>query len=91
MQAAAARAAQASSVQITPQHLPDNVGKTAREAPHALQAGDPDAVLRARIQTALELREGNITHVARDLGFGRPALYQTLRRLGIDPSSYRKR
>ncbi|MBI5535229.1 MAG: sigma-54-dependent Fis family transcriptional regulator [Deltaproteobacteria bacterium] len=91
VQAAAARAVQDSSKQITPRHLPETVGTKAPEAPSAPQGGDEDAVLRARIETALALRAGNITHVARDLGFGRPWLYQTLRRLGIDPASYRKR
>ena len=39
----------------------------------------------------LSLREGNVAQVARDLGFGRPWLYQTLKRLAIDPDSFRKR
>ena len=89
--AAAARATQDGSERITPRHLPDTVGKASPAPPAADQATDEDAVLRARIETALTLRAGNITHVARDLGFGRPWLYQTMRRFGIDPASYRKR
>ena len=93
---AAARAVSQSAARISPEHLPAELVAAAppsgAAAPAEARADDvEEAVLRARIETALSLREGNVAQVARDLGFGRPWLYQTLRRFGIDPDSYRKR
>lgn len=90
---AAARAVSAGSPRVLVEHLPPELGPPAAQ-PAAVEVRVSDveeAVLRARIETALALREGNVAQVARDLGFGRPWLYQTLRRFGIDPDSYRKR
>ncbi|MBK7586412.1 MAG: sigma 54-interacting transcriptional regulator [Myxococcales bacterium] len=90
---AAARAA-TDGGKITVEHLPPELGSRAEREPDAsgpLSTELEDAVLRARIETALSLREGNVAQVARDLGFGRPWLYQTLKRFGIDPDSFRKR
>jgi len=90
---AAARAVSAGAPRIAPEHLPaelaprDVTATSAESQPSDVE----EAVLRARIETALALREGNVAQVARDLGFGRPWLYQTLKRLGIDPDAYRKR
>ncbi len=92
---AAARAASAQSPRILPEHLGTPSMRPGRpsDAPPPPGGGEEveDAVLRARIETALALREGNVAQVARDLGFGRPWLYQTLKRFNIDPDSYRKR
>jgi transcriptional regulator with GAF, ATPase, and Fis domain len=89
---AAARASADGSARIGLEHLPPGLGAAARDSVAPAAGGDvEDAVLRAKIETALALREGNVAQVARDLGFGRPWLYQTLKRLGIDPDSYRKR
>jgi transcriptional regulator of acetoin/glycerol metabolism len=74
------------------EHLPAGLAprRGLSEAGTATQATD-DSVLRARIETALSLREGNVAQVARDLGLGRPWLYQMLRRLAIDPDAFRRR
>jgi transcriptional regulator with GAF, ATPase, and Fis domain len=84
----AARAQAARAPCINPEHVSPGASD-----PHPSQpppANSQADVMRARIETALRLREGNVAQVARDLGVGRPALYQTLKRLGIDPSAYRK-
>jgi DNA-binding NtrC family response regulator len=88
---AGARAVASGSDRILPEHL--ELGARSVRASEAPPPGADveDAVLRARIETALALREGNVAQVARDLGFGRPWLYQTLKRFDIDPDSYRKR
>jgi DNA-binding NtrC family response regulator len=91
---AAARALAEGADRIRTAHLPDGIvaKSPAADEPASAGAADvQDAVLRARIETALALREGNVAQVARDLGWGRPWLYQTLRRLAIDPDSYRRR
>lgn len=88
---AAARARAAGSDRILPEHL--ELGARSERSSVAPAPGSDveEAVLRARIETALALREGNVAQVARDLGLGRPWLYQTLKRFNIDPDSYRKR
>jgi DNA-binding NtrC family response regulator len=86
---AAARATAAASRAIELGHLPALAPSAATEA--AAAGGGEDVALRARIETALRLREGNVAQVARDLGCGRPWLYQALHRLGIAPEAFRKR
>jgi transcriptional regulator with PAS, ATPase and Fis domain len=44
---------------------------------------------RARIMEALAAAGGNVTQAARDLGVARSGLYETLRRLKLDPTSFR--
>jgi DNA-binding NtrC family response regulator len=90
---AAARALADGAERIGAQHLPESLKpkQRANEPESAAGEGDRDAVLRARIEMALSLREGNVAQVARDLGWGRPWLYQTLKRLAIDPDAYRRR
>ena len=45
---------------------------------------------RSRIVAALAEAGGNVTRAAKDLGVARSGLYETLRRLHIDPSKYRR-
>jgi DNA-binding NtrC family response regulator len=71
---------------IAPEHVPIEAQARAAAAP---QADPEDAILRERLVTALELRRGNVSVVARDLGVRRQAVYDDMRRLGIDPSRYR--
>jgi DNA-binding NtrC family response regulator len=56
----------------------------------APQLDERDVELRARVETALTLRNGNVSHVGRDLGLHRARLYELFERLGIDPTAYRK-
>jgi transcriptional regulator with GAF, ATPase, and Fis domain len=91
VKAAATRALTQGAPRIGVEQLPSSVEVVDRTAPAQPAADVEDVALRARLETALLLREGNVTQVARDLGFGRPALYQALRRLGIDPETFRKR
>jgi DNA-binding NtrC family response regulator len=63
--------------QINVEHLEEDVPK---------EAEDP---LRERITDALTLAEGNVTHAARELGMARSALYETIKRLAINPASFR--
>ncbi|MEZ4220680.1 MAG: sigma 54-interacting transcriptional regulator [Polyangiaceae bacterium] len=84
---AAASAISAGSAHVQSAHLPAGLVLTA-ERPRAANS-DADDVFRARVDTALRLRTGNVAQVARDLGVGRPWLYSVLKRLGIDPSAYR--
>jgi DNA-binding NtrC family response regulator len=88
---AATRAASGGSRQILLAHLPPEIAaNTARgSSVHAEPA--EDAMFRARAETALRLRKGNMAQVARDLGCGRPWLYQELKRLNVDISAFRKR
>jgi transcriptional regulator with GAF, ATPase, and Fis domain len=53
-------------------------------------AGGGDASLRARVTRALVAADGNVTRAAQDLGVARSGFYETLRRLAIDPSSFRR-
>ena len=87
---AAARASAEGVAQILVGHLPEVL--SAGNAPAAPPSGpDADGMFRARVETALALREGNVAQVARDLGCGRPWLYQEIKRLGIDINAFRKR
>ncbi len=88
VRAAAARAASSAANYLTIEHLAlDGVDSVSAGGPAG--AATEDAIFRARVDTALRLRQGNVAQVARDLGVGRPWLYQALKRLGIDPAAYR--
>jgi DNA-binding NtrC family response regulator len=65
----------------------------ASEPPRAGAQAEPDAdlVLRARIETALQIHGGNVTHAAKDLGMGRSTIYEHITRMRIDPTSFRSR
>ena len=84
---AAARAQSTPRTQIRIEHLP---WMDAAPSPKAASSTVEDVALRARIETALALREGNVSLVAKDLGCGRPWLYLALKRFDIDPASFRK-
>lgn len=85
--AASVAAAGGSHVQLA--QLPD--GLAVASPSRRTDDREADAVFRARLDTALRLREGNVAQVARDLGVGRPWLYSVLKRLAIDPATYRTR
>lgn len=88
---AAARAAAERASQILPSHLPPEIAALDTRPKARAAAADADGVFRARVETALALRDGNVAQVARDLGCGRPWLYQEIKRLGIDVNAHRKR
>lgn len=87
----AARAATAGSGQILLEHLPPEVLNSTPAASPVAAAPNEDTAFRARVEMALKLRNGNVAQVARDLGCGRPWLYQELKRLDIDVNAFRKR
>ena len=89
---ASTRAAADGAPQILVTHLPRELRVDAPHGPASVSGvSNEAAAFRARVETALELRNGNVAQVARDLGCGRPWLYQELKRLGIDINAYRKR
>jgi len=47
-------------------------------------------VERAQLETALRMERGNVLRVSRKLGISRGTLYDAFKRLGIDPSEYRR-
>jgi MoxR-like ATPase len=76
------------------------VATTRAAGRNVIGAGDVSALLatasvgeqddgRARILDALANSGGNVTQAARDLGVARSGLYETLRRLAVDPSAFR--
>ncbi len=50
-----------------------------------------DGSLRARVVAALAACDGNVTRAARELGMARSGMYETLKRLKLNPTSFRKR
>ena len=88
---AAARAAAEGAAQILVAHLPPELAAEGARPPAPSTAPGEDGVFRARVETALALRQGNVAQVARDLGCGRPWLYQEIKRLGIVVSAHRQR
>jgi transcriptional regulator of acetoin/glycerol metabolism len=50
-----------------------------------------EEVERVRLITALEMHQGNVSKVGRDLGIHRTRLYEAFERLSIDPHAYRQR
>jgi two-component system response regulator GlrR len=63
--------------------------KSSRAEPKPRSAPADSEVLRARIETALKLRQGNVTQVAKDLEMHRGRLYEAFVRLAIDPEAFR--
>lgn len=49
----------------------------------------PTNDVRTRIETALQIRKGNVAQVARDLGLSRARIYQLLTQHDIDPKRFR--
>ncbi len=88
VRAGAAGASAVGSTHVQPTHLPGELATPA--SPRRAGDRENDEVFRARLDTALTVREGNVAQVARDLGVGRPWLYSALKRLAINPASYRK-
>ena len=54
-------------------------------------AGDDEQAQIVNIKRALDHCGGNVTHAARELGMARSRLYETLKRLKIDPATFRRR
>jgi transcriptional regulator of acetoin/glycerol metabolism len=50
---------------------------------------DPSS-LRTRLARALAAADGNVTRAAQDLGMARSGFYEALRRLNLDPATFRK-
>jgi transcriptional regulator with PAS, ATPase and Fis domain len=74
------------SESIEPEHLPLAAPSA---SPFTEGPSMADALLRERLVTALSLREGNVSLVAKDLEMRRQAVYDHMKRLGIDPARYR--
>jgi MoxR-like ATPase/pSer/pThr/pTyr-binding forkhead associated (FHA) protein len=55
----------------------------------AARAEPPGDEARARILDALAAAGGNVTQAAKDLGIARSGLYETLKRMDVDPASFR--
>jgi transcriptional regulator with GAF, ATPase, and Fis domain len=87
VRSAVASAHAAGSSHVQPAHLPVTLALSS--ASRRSDDREADEVFRARVDTALRLRQGNVAQVARDLGVGRPWLYSVLKRLAIDPAAYR--
>ncbi len=90
VETATVRAESAGSANVSPEHLPPELVGFRQEVAEVGARSGEDAALRIRVETALELRKGNVAQVARDLGVSRPWLYTALERLGIDPMRYRR-
>ncbi|MBK8253945.1 MAG: sigma 54-interacting transcriptional regulator [Polyangiaceae bacterium] len=56
----------------------------------AVMPSEPDS-LKARIVTALSNCEGNVKRAAQEVGMARSGFYEHLKRLNLDPSTFRKR
>ena len=90
VETAAAAALTAGKNAIEPEHIaPVSATSPARSTVPAERTAD-EIALRAQLETALALRKGNVSRIAKDLGYGRTWLYQLLERFGLDPASYRK-
>jgi len=83
--AAVARAQRRGSNEIEPEHLPSLAVPERRSRPPA-----PDDPV-AKIRDALARAGGDVASAARELSTSRSSLYETLRRLSIDPRGYRRR
>ncbi|MCA9591979.1 MAG: sigma 54-interacting transcriptional regulator [Myxococcales bacterium] len=83
--AAAAMAQTAGSEEIDLNHVHYVLGGAAPEA------SSEDDVLKNRVAHALSDAGGNVRQAASALGMSRSVLYETLRRLRMDPKSFRSR
>ena len=86
---AMAEAEENQQTQLRPEHLPpQGEGELLQPAART----DPEAAARrSRLEAALLRNQGNISHVAKELGCTRPWLYLEMKRLNIDPTLFRKR
>jgi transcriptional regulator of acetoin/glycerol metabolism len=70
-------------------HLPDPES----EDPQAVGAAAPadgDDRLRDELVEHLRVTKGNVAETSRRMGRARPLVHRWLKRLGIDPASYRR-
>jgi DNA-binding NtrC family response regulator len=85
MAAASARAEGRDSIELS------DVKSSLGSAPSKEQPRGPeDESERVRLITALEMHQGNVSRVSRDLGIHRTRLYEAFDRLSIDPTAFRK-
>ncbi|MBI5533987.1 MAG: sigma 54-interacting transcriptional regulator [Deltaproteobacteria bacterium] len=76
--------------QLRPEHLPPRRAGEALAQPAA--GDDPEtAARRSKLEAALTRHQGNVSHVAKEMGCTRPWLYLEMKRLNLDPTLYRRR
>jgi transcriptional regulator of acetoin/glycerol metabolism len=83
VRAAASRARRAGREAI---HAEDVIAE--QTAPAAASSDDE---LRSRVVEALDASNGNVMRAARQIGMARSGLYETMKRLRLNPASYRRR
>jgi transcriptional regulator with AAA-type ATPase domain len=69
----------------------DLPGFTGSAAPRGRASAGEEELLSQRIVEALTHSSGDVAAAARELGMSRSVLYETLRRLRIEPRAYRRR
>ncbi len=67
--------------------LPDDLST----AEPVASGADGDESLRSRLVAALAAADGNVTRAAREVGMARSGLYESLKRLRLNPASFRRR
>jgi transcriptional regulator of acetoin/glycerol metabolism len=83
---------QAPSSSIRRRHLPAEVREPRVEPPPLARPQEqPDEELRQKLLLLLEEHQGNVSHVARDLGKARMQVHRWLQRFGIDPNDFRRK
>jgi DNA-binding NtrC family response regulator len=73
---------------IEAEHLPVTAAAAARPAVIVDDTGDPEAI-RSTLVALLEQHRGNVSYVARDLGKARMQIHRWMKRLGIEPATFR--
>jgi DNA-binding NtrC family response regulator len=76
--------------QIDEGHLPDPEAEDADSTTLPAATPDADERLRAELSEHLRLTGGNVAEAARRMGRARPLVHRWLKRLGIDPATYRR-
>lgn len=66
---------------------PEEKASAAGASPRPLSTQDQE--LRRRLTDALTAARGNVTEVARALGKGRVQIHRLMRRLNVDPKTFR--
>jgi transcriptional regulator of acetoin/glycerol metabolism len=76
--------------QIDEAHLPDPEAEDADSTTAPAAEPDGDEQLRAELSEHLRVTGGNVAETARRMGRARPLVHRWLKRLGVDPASYRR-
>lgn len=76
--------------QIDEAHLPDPEAEDADSTTLPAAAPDGDEQLRSELSEHLRVTGGNVAETARRMGRARPLVHRWLKRLGVDPASYRR-